>query len=686
MRFRSTLREATLGDPSDAVEPASARRSRWILPLAAMAIVGGPLFLVLAQADKEKKVVVADPFPGKKTKAPPLDGGLGWLNSAGPIELSKLKGKVVLLDFWTYCCINCMHILPDLAQLEKEFPNELVVIGVHSAKFEGEKDTENIREAVLRYQIEHPVVNDGAMAIWQNYGVRAWPTRVLVDPEGNYLGSLSGEGRLEVFRGIITKLVAYHEAKGTLDRTPLHFQLEEYGQKPTPLRFPGKVVVDAASGRMAIADSGHHRLVIADRDGNVEHVVGDGIAGLVDGPFNKARFFDPQGMAFDGSILYVADRKNHVIRKLDLQAKQASTVAGTGKQGHERDRTGPARDVGLASPWDLLLVGRNLFIAMAGTHQVWKLDLEKATVGPFAGSGGENVIDGPARQAELAQPSGLATNGDALFVADSEVSSVRSISLANGDVTTLVGTGLFEFGDRDGSQSRSLQHPLGVAFLNGVIYVADTYNNKVKTVDVARKSAQTFLGDKKAGNSDQPPRFDEPGGISSDGRKLYLADTNNHRVCVIDPVSKEVKTVALAGLKPPVLPESSIRSFDAPARETPPVTLQSKGPVQLYGSVVVPSNSKLSPSAPMSYRIDWADDAKGAPLAKGRINPPASSFKLTAPTELDKPTGVLLVQVTYYPCETGSEGVCRIKSAAWKVPYRIDPSSPTATNEIKLTP
>lgn len=660
-------------------------RGFWMtIPSAILLLVARPLFADEPAAAKENSVAAKaapkDPFPGQKPKAPPLEGGLGWLNTAGPIELSKLRGKVILLDFWTYCCINCMHILPDLAKLEEEFPNELVVIGVHSAKFEGEKDTQNIRDAILRYGIKHPVVNDGKMEIWRNYGVRAWPTRMLIDPEGNVIGSLSGEGHYETFHRAIEKLIEYHESKGTLDRKPLHFQLESFGTEKTPLRFPGKVVADPTKNRLYVSDSTHNRIVVAALDsGKVEHVIGDGVAGLKDGDFASARFDDPQGLAYSGETLYVADRRNHSIRSVDLAVQNVTTIAGTGKQGFEREFKGKGTDVGLASPWDVLLVGRTLYIAMAGTHQIWTLDLETGIVGNYAGSGREDIIDGQLDDAAFAQPSGLATDGRHLFVADSEVSAVRSIDLETGTVDSLVGQGLFEFGDVDGKGTKvRLQHALGVAFDGGKVYVADTYNNKLKTIDLASGETTSYLGDGKPGTEDDPPRFDEPGGISIAAGKAYVADTNNHLIRVVDLASRKVTTLTLQGLEPPPEVESEARWDASQAQGVDKVTLKSGGTLQITGRIAVSSGQKLNAMSPMSYAVSYlGKDQEQLPIAKGRIKPVAADFSFEAegvPSEVKE----LMVAVTYYPCEEGSEGVCRVHTHVWRIPVTWSSDGPSA--------
>jgi len=482
--------------------------------------------------------------------APEFDGGIAWLNTAGPIKLKDLKGKVVLLDFWTLCCINCIHVLPDLAKLEKKYPNQLVVIGVHSAKFESEKDTKNIRKAILRYEIAHPVVNDADHKIWDKYGVQSWPSMALIDTEGKLVGMTSGEGNLEILDKAIAKLIEKAKTNKTLDEKPVRFDLVRYREKgDTPLFFPGKILADAKSNRLVIADSTHHRIVITDLAGKGQLVIGTGTPGRKDGAFSEAQFDDPQGLALDGDTLYIADRKNHCIRAADLKAKTLSTIAGTGEQAQDTraiETPAPARTTGLNSPWDILLVGKTLYIAMAGHHQIWAMDLDKKTVIPFSGDGRENIKDGPHYAARFAQPSGLATDGKFLYVADSEVSAIRKVPLdINGRVETLVGEGLFEFGDVDGTgKDVRLQHALAVAMHDGKILIADTYNNKLKVLDPKTGECKSFVGGKDG-------TFDEPAGLSVANGKAYVADTNANRIRVVDLATKQVTTLELTGVAPP---------------------------------------------------------------------------------------------------------------------------------------
>ncbi|HKG13420.1 MAG TPA: thioredoxin-like domain-containing protein, partial [Pyrinomonadaceae bacterium] len=272
---------------------------------------------------------------GERVRAPELEGGRGWLNTGAPLSLAALRGKVVLLDFWTYGCVNCMHVIPDLKRLEEKYQKQLVVIGVHSAKFENEKETENIRRIVLRYQIEHPVVNDADFRIWNSYAVHAWPTLVLIDPAGYVVGKASGEGHYAALDEAIGGLVGDARKRGTLNEQPLKLALERAKVGDLPLAFPGKILADAAGERLFIADTNHNRVVVTRLDGTLLYTIGSGARGSADGGFDKASFHHPQGLALEGDSLYVADTENHLIRRVDLKARNVETVAGTGGQSRD---------------------------------------------------------------------------------------------------------------------------------------------------------------------------------------------------------------------------------------------------------------------------------------------------------------------------------------------------------------
>lgn len=497
--------------------------------------------------------------PIRPVPAPELDGGTAWINTVKPLKLKDLRGKIVVLDFWTLCCINCMHIMPELTRLEEKFKNQVVVIGVHSPKFENERNTETVRKAVLRYELKHPVVNDADKKIWTAYNAQWWPTIAIIDPEGNIVAGAAGEPRVnfKAAEATIISLIRKHRQNKTLNETPIRFDTAKFRDGPdTPLYFPGKIVADAPGKRLLIADSTHHRIVVTDLNGRKIAIAGMGQPGHKDGTFDKAQFDDPQGMAVRDDTVYVADRKNNCVRVLDLKAQTVRTVPGTTRTF---TLTNTPRAMA-CTPWDVLLDGQYLYVAMAGCHQIWVLNLKSHAFAPFAGDKTEEIEDGPRMSAKFAQPSGLATDGRNIYVADAEVSAVRQVPLdLNSPVSTLVGRGLFAFGDRDGPgrvadqaqrmQSEALlQHCVGIAYHDGKLYVADTYNSKIKTIDLATNMVTTFLGGPtKPGVEGM---FNEPTGLSIVGDTMYVADTNAHRIRVVDLKTRNVKTLELTDVLP----------------------------------------------------------------------------------------------------------------------------------------
>lgn len=464
--------------------------------------------------------------------------GRGWLNTGGKsLDLESLRGKIVLLDFWTFCCINCLHVLDELRPLEEKYSDVLVTVGVHSPKFEHEADPVALASAVERYEIHHPVLDDPELATWKAYTARAWPTLVVIDPEGYIVAHLSGEGHAGGLAVLLEELVAEHEAKGTLHRGNGPYVAPE----PTSgtLRFPGKAT-QLANGNYLVVDSGHHRLVELRPDlETVERIIGSGTKGFLDGQSEIAQFNEPQGVTVLPSELawklgydaVVADTVNHRLRGVTLSSGYVQTLAGNGVQrlldagparvtdtgagtwsehhdGGQADFAADAIDVGflglgtevsLSSPWDVVWSEKlqRVVIAMAGTHQIFAFDPLANEVSILAGSGLEGLLDGKAEEAWFAQSSGLAIDGeDNIWVADSETSSLRRLVVSDSGVTveTAVGKGLFDFGFRDGGADEArLQHPLGVTVLpDNSVAIADTYNGAVRRYDPATKSVSTL--------------------------------------------------------------------------------------------------------------------------------------------------------------------------------------------------
>ncbi len=603
-----------------------------------------------------------------KIRSVEFPSGLDWFNVKNPLQMKDLKGKIVLLDFWTYCCINCMHVIPELKRLEEKYPNELIVVGVHSAKFSNERDSDNIRQSILRYEIKHPVVNDPELILWQQYGVRAWPTLVMIDPEGYLVLSISGEGHYDDLDRTVATLIKRSESKSTLNRLPLPIEYETSKEADTYLKFPGKIF--ATENELIVSDSNHNRIVVLSLSGEILNVIGSGAEGKKDGDFQTAEFHHPQGIFKEGNLIYVADTENHFIREINLDQKTVKTIAGTGVQGEHLNGKAPALKTALNSPWDLVKVNEFLYIAMAGAHQIWSLDLKKAELDLLAGSGREDIVDGAAKSSSLAQPSGITFDGDSmLYFADSEVSAVRSFNLKTREVKTLIGRGLFDFGDQDGLlKEAKLQHPLGVSFEKGIVYVADTYNSKIKVIDLKNKKIETIAGSKKGFKDEAPGNFYEPGGLSVQNGKLYIADTDNHAIRILDLNNHSLTTLAITAVVNSKMAKPRKNPF-LELIERPKETLKENAKISIM--IRLPKNHEFTEEAPFTYEVIQKEEGKI--LWKGILKDPkkelplniqlSQEYKDKSPLEID-------LEVPY--CSTAPPKLCKFKSIKLIQPVSID--------------
>lgn len=460
-----------------------------------------------------------------------------------------------------------MHILPQLRKLEKKYADTLFVIGIHSAKFDTERATQNVRAAVSRYNVNHPVVNDVELRVMSAFAARAWPTLMFIDPQGKVIGKHEGEFQLDAMDRVLTVMVDEFDRAGVLNREPVPFEYGYEAENHGALSFPGKILA-ADDGNLYIADSNHHRVLVATQDGDVSEIIGNGESPLAlesfesppgvlnpigsDWAFDAPIFDNPQGMALNGDVLYVADAGTHTIHRIDLASRTASIIAGTGEQSLIRHAGGEAMEFPLNSPYDIEYAEDTLYIAMAGAHQLWQMDVSAGVIEPFAGTGAENIVDGKRLEALLAQPYGLALDGNNLFFADSETSAIRVAKIGtDGRVVTLTGTGLFAFGDRDGiGKDAALQHPQDVTSAPGAIYIADSYNHKIKRMDLSTLRITTVAGNGNQGITDGDAlnaTFDEPAGLSYRDGIVYVADTNNHQIRRLDVDTATVDTIELLG-------------------------------------------------------------------------------------------------------------------------------------------
>ncbi|MEV6643396.1 NHL domain-containing thioredoxin family protein [Amycolatopsis sp. NPDC051371] len=584
-------------------------------------------------------------------RAPELRGDV-WLNTGGrALTLAELRGRVVLLDFWTSGCINCLHVLDELRPLEAEFADVLVTIGVHSPKFLHEGERASIEAAVRRYEVHHPVVNDPKMELWSQYAVRAWPTLAVVDPEGYVVHVAAGEGHGEALRRVIADLVTKHEAKGTLRRGGSPYVAVE--EQVSELRFPSKAVA-TAEGRVLVADTGHHSVVEFASDGEtVIRRFGSGERGGQDGPFDIATFAEPSGIAllpYDvaeraGYHAVVADTAGHRLRGLDLITGEVTTVAGTGAQWRSGPDSGKGVEVDLTSPWDVAWYGPagGVVVAMAGNHTLSVFDPVSGTIRRFAGTTVEGLRDGDVGEAFFAQTSGLAADGDKLWLADAETSALRWIEPAGESFTvhTAIGVDLFSFGHTDGPADEALlQHPLGLAVLPGdKIAIADTYNGAVRRFDVFTRQVTTIA-----------TGLSEPQGLLLHDGELLVVESAGNRIGPL-PVGEPTQV-----------------SGDAHAVRRPPTVL---APGEIDFSVVftAPPGEKLDDRFGPSTRLEISASPPSL-LADGIGTGTDLSRKILLADGVTE--GVLQVVAQAASCDDGGEHpACRITRQDWGVPVRI---------------
>jgi thiol-disulfide isomerase/thioredoxin len=622
----------------------------------------------------------------KATKvAPGFDGGLAWLNVDRPITMMELRGAVVIVDFWTYCCVNCMHVLPVLRTIEERFADEpVVVIGVHSGKFTAERDPQRIREAVGRYGVPHPVVVDDEMVIWSRFGVRSWPTLVIVRPDGTIASIAPGEPELETLDAFLRRELELARQNGTLSAERPNI-MPEPPHEHRPLQYPGKVAV-LPDGGLCVSDSGHHRVLVCDQHGTVDHAIGGGLRGWQDGSFESAAFDDPQGCCWHEGALYIADARNHCIRRADLGRKTVTTVAGTGVLGTGSPR-GPVRatELALRSPWDLCAVGDAIYVAMAGNHQIWRFWPARGEIEVYAGTGVEALLDGAVDKTAWAQPSGLSEREGTLYVADSETSAIRAIDLAAGRVRTLVGEGLFDFGDDEGEAGGAmLQHCLGVAAIQGGLLIADTYNGKIKRLSPAGGQGQA-QGQLRTVLSD----LSEPGSVAIERDGSWIvADTNAHRVLRVR--YGQLEEVEIADAPEPHI--GALRPPSEPRRPSTPVhgwftTLLELEPDRGLGAgdgcitllLRTPEGLKLAEGSSVDVTLEVSRRSDLLFLNRDRLSLPArgAATQLVAIDVRVADLGhaavesELLANLRYVTCDATESQACHPGSMHLRVPVRL---------------
>jgi DNA-binding beta-propeller fold protein YncE len=470
-------------------------------------------------------------------RAPEFPAGLEWFNVKEPVSLAAQKGRIVLINFSTFSSVHCQDVLEDLAAMSRRFRFGLVVISVHSPKFTAEKKRSHVLKAINRLHITHPVIHDPDLKLWNMYGNKSWPTQILLDIEGNILGAMTGVGK----KSQMELIIQYHlgHSSGQSESRKLTFSPQSAPEAPSVLSFPGRIL--ATPDRFYIADSGHNRILVVSPGGQVMRQYGSVGAGFIDGNGTSAAFANPQGMTLADDFLYVADTGNHAIRRIHTRTDDVVTIAGTGNVSTaDVDLLGTPLTVSMSSPSDLVFRDGKLYIAMAGADQIWQLSLIANTIEVLAGSGYEDLQDGPPGSAAFSQPTGLALLQDRLYSVDAGASAVREIDMDTGFVSTLVGEGLFEFGDSDGAAAAArLQYPLDITADpdHQMLWVVDTFNNKIKRIGVSTKYVSSTMCDR---------RLDEPGGLAFDDNTLYIANTNMHEIVSLNPNNGHAEVLSVS--------------------------------------------------------------------------------------------------------------------------------------------
>jgi DNA-binding beta-propeller fold protein YncE len=460
-----------------------------------------------------------------RRQAPEFPAGLEWFNADAPVSLAEQNGRVIMIDFAAWSSVCCRRALHDLRVLGRKYRDDVVIISVHSPRFPAEIRRSHVLKAINKYHVNHPVVHDPDMKLWNMYGIKGWPTQVLIDREGALLGAISGAGKLPQ----LDQIIKYQLEKSSSKPVKRIASTRRHAAEPrSVLSFPGRIL--ATGDRLYVADSGHNRILVMSLKGHVLRQYGSEAAGFLDGNGTGAAFNNPQGMTLADDFLYVADEGNHAIRRIHTRTDDVDTIAGTGKVG--QPATGPCAtpvSAGLNSPSDVVFKDGKLYIAMPGFHQIWRLSLVSNKLEIFSGSGSVGLLDGPASTAVFSQPSGLTLLLNRLYVVDAGTSAVREVDVETGAVRTIVGEGLFGFGDHDGTgRAARLQYPLDISAdpMHRMLWIADAYNNKIKRIGVNSEFVSSVVVDR---------RLDEPGGLVFHDDTLYIANTNAHEIMCLNP-------------------------------------------------------------------------------------------------------------------------------------------------------
>jgi hypothetical protein len=464
--------------------------------------------------------------------APVLGGSLHWLNCE-PQSLADHRGRVVAVAFWHAGSVYSHNLLADMQELQRRHADSLTVLGIHTPKFEAERSAGLVLKTINQLGLHFPMALDADFSAWQQVGVDAWPTVVLFDMQGERVRMFVGDLQREA---IDVEIVAVLDAAGMGQRVFETFEPSVRPEPHRPLAFPNGLAI--GPDHLYVADSGHHRILECNHDGRVLREFGTGRAGLIDGERREACFHRPQGLFLSRDMLYVADTGNHALRRIRLLDGEVDTLAGTGRPGvHDPLRSATMQP--LNAPWSLTGTFDRLYIAMAGAQQVWELNQGDRSLRVAAGDGRLGMTDSGAGKSSFAQPTSLALVDKNLYVLDAASSALRALHLPSGAVQTLIGHGLYEFGDHDGVRSQALmQFPTGlVADARApLLWIADTYNNLLRSFRISGGELRRH---------DLAHRLHGPGALASSPGLLWLANTLAHEVLCIDTASFQTRRLPI---------------------------------------------------------------------------------------------------------------------------------------------
>ncbi len=605
-----------------------------------------------------------------------------WLNLSRPLEIPDLKDRIILLDFWNYACVSCVQSLPEIKKLENQFGSKLLIIGVHSAKFNNEKDLSAVKKAVLKHDITYPVINDSKLEIWNNFKINALPTFVLINPHGNIFKTYIGENELVKIKGDIKKLI--DKFKFEINRNPLPVRLEKFISIKNILDFPTKLeyVADFSynshhSPAILIANTGGNNIIASSLSGNIVAKIGSGIAGFVDGDFDQASFKSPKGLIYQADKIYLADTANNALREIDLKLGKVKTLIGSGNVGEKiaiDNKPLEAKNIDLASPTDIEFFPdkNNIAIANSGTNQILSYNIKNQTISVLAGDGFEGVLDGKYPKNSLAQTSDMSVFGRKLYFVDASSSSLRVLE-EDGNLKTLIGKDLNFFGHQNGNKSvAKMQHPLGLIVDDTGAYISDSFNHTIRKYDFASNQISDLSGKQKKGDGiglENLTQFDEPDGIISVLGNFYIADSNNNRIVILNRAN--LASEILNVMPPLKLPKEGFLQYLPNLKKSEDLAVKSDSEIDI--KIKLADGWKINENAPSFINLlDLVKENEANLLASFDWHAIQGS-DLKLPKLIAKKE--YLLQGVIYFCQDKKNSLCRIKSYEQKISAEKDQSN-----------